>query len=131
MTHIESHELVGFLAENRDAILIDVRFGYERAEVGYVSQSLHIPMYTPDWELNQDFVRDVSVIARPETPIVIICRTGNRSCDAVDMLEQQGFKRVYNLLQGYVGLVDQLAQHEQHNFAGILVMPSSSAEFRV
>ena len=131
MMCIEPHELITFLSQNQDAVLVDVRFGYELEEVGYVSQSFHIPLYMPDWEMNTDFVKQVSAVAQFDTPVVIICRTGNRSCDAVDILEQHGFKHVYNLLQGYVGLVDQKARCDQGRFDNLLVMPSHSAECRV
>ena len=120
MKNIEPNEIPEFLAKQPDAVLIDVRFGYELDEVGYLRQSHHIPLYMPDWEMNAGFVQDVAAIAQLDTPIVIICRTGNRSCAAVEMLEEYGFTCVYNLMQGFVGMLDQAEQCTQGVFEGLL-----------
>jgi rhodanese-related sulfurtransferase len=39
-------------------------------------------------------------------PVVLICRSGNRSLDAGRALEESGFSKVYNVLHGFEGELD-------------------------
>ena len=41
-----------------------------------------------------------------DRPVVLICRSGNRSVDAGKALEAAGFTRVYNVLYGFEGELD-------------------------
>jgi rhodanese-related sulfurtransferase len=49
-------------------------------------------------------------------PIVLICRSGNRSQEAGQALEQQGFTRVYNVLSGFEGPLN--AEHRRNSISG-------------
>jgi rhodanese-related sulfurtransferase len=42
-----------------------------------------------------------------DRPIVLICRSGNRSMDAGAALEEAGFTKVYNVLHGFEGDLDE------------------------
>ena len=105
MINIYPKELGVFLRCNPETIILDVRFEYEREEYGYIARSHHIPWYTPDWEINPDFVTEVDKVADKNDSIVIICRSGQRSLDASNLLKESGFERVFNLARGHEGLI--------------------------
>ena len=106
MKTIQAAQLGSFLDRYPEVIVIDVRFAYERDEVGYLAQSQHIPWYTPEWEINADFVSEVAKLVAQQGVILMVCRSGHRSCDAGEFLEQHGYQQVYNLHSGFVGLAD-------------------------
>jgi len=58
-----------------------------------------------DWEVNPHFVGQVRLAGtnRAVCPIVLICRSGNRSREAGETLEQHGFARVYKVVNGFEG----------------------------
>jgi rhodanese-related sulfurtransferase len=39
----------------------------------------------------------------PDSPIVLICRSGDRSAAAANLLAEAGFKKVYSVVDGYEG----------------------------
>jgi rhodanese-related sulfurtransferase len=49
-------------------------------------------------------------------PIVLICRSGNRSQEAGAALEQHGFSRVYNVLNGFEGPLND--EHRRNVVSG-------------
>ena len=61
-----------------------------------------------DWELNPHFVGEIKRLAghSVQRPVVLICRSGNRSVDAGEALEAAGFQKVYNVLHGFEGDLD-------------------------
>ena len=61
----------------------------------------------PNWEVNPNFVAHVKKAASVDRPIVLICRSGNRSLDAGRALEESGFTQVYNVLHGFEGELDE------------------------
>jgi len=124
MKTIQPEQLSNFLERYREVVMIDVRFAYERDEVGYLAKSHHIPWYTPEWEINADFVNEVAKIASKQGIIIMICRSGHRSCDAGELLEQHGYRQVYNLQSGFVGLAD-LPSRLQRNSMPYLLIPSA------
>ena len=59
-------------------------------------------------ELNPDFLPEVRHrLAEkglgPDSPIVLICRSGDRSAAAANLLAEAGFKNVYSVVDGYEG----------------------------
>lgn len=113
---------VGGMLENPDVRLIDIR---SRAEVSFlglpVRANKHIPYMVmpmmPEYdaakgtyklELNPDFPSDFESYAQaagitPDTPIVLMCRSGSRSARAADLLYKMGYRNVYSLIDGYEG----------------------------
>jgi rhodanese-related sulfurtransferase len=73
--------------------LIDIREHNEVAS-GTVPGAVHIPMVTLPMR-TQDL--------DPDTPTVMICRSGARSAQACMYLGQQGFEKIYNLRGGIMG----------------------------
>ena len=63
----------------------------------------------PDWTVNPHFARDVLAEAKSrERPILLICRSGNRTLDAGRALEADGFSAVTNILHGFEGDLDDI-----------------------
>lgn len=123
MLQISPYELSGLLAHQPDAVIIDVRFLHEREEIGYVNGSHHIPMYNADWDPNPEFAAEIARIASADTPLIFVCRTGNRSCEACEMARANGYQQVYNLREGYVGLVNLMSKTDSANVCHLLKLP--------
>jgi rhodanese-related sulfurtransferase len=49
-------------------------------------------------------------------PIVLICRSGNRSQEAGEALERAGFTKVYNVANGFEGEMNE--HHQRNSIAG-------------
>ena len=82
-----------------EIILVDVRTPEEWAETGIGEGAIPLDMRT------DDFVRNLVALRRanPETPIAMICRTGNRSQFVVSALAGQGFPGLLDVAEGMVG----------------------------
>ncbi len=111
MLQINPRDLSGLLVREPNAVIIDVRFLHERDEIGYVTGSYHLPIYTPDWDPNPAFAAELAKIADTNTPLIFVCRTGNRSCEACEIAMASGYHQIYNLREGYVGLVNLMKAH--------------------
>jgi len=91
-----------------DAVLIDCRSETEYLFVGHPIGAVHVAWQDgPDWGINPDFVRQVGAETDPSRPVVLICRSGTRSTEAGRMLEQAGYTKVYNVLEGFEGHRDE------------------------
>jgi rhodanese-related sulfurtransferase len=110
MDHLEPKKAQEFLAENPDAVFIDCRSEMEFMFVGHPVNAMMVPWYDgAEWELNPHFVGQVKKLAGANfrnRPILLICRSGNRSVEAGNALEAAGFQRVINVLHGFEGDLD-------------------------
>ena len=96
------------LLKDKKAVFIDIRSEIEHFFIGNPPGAINIPWQdAPDFELNPDFVKETSNVAKKNQPIVLICRSGHRSIDAGNKLIQEGFQRVYNVLEGFEGDRDE------------------------
>lgn len=77
-----------------NALVLDVR-EHNEFSAGHIAGSRHIPLGQLKDNLHQ-------LEKFKEQPIVISCRSGNRSAAACTMLKKAGFARVYNLSGGIV-----------------------------
>jgi rhodanese-related sulfurtransferase len=96
------------LESNTDAILIDVRTAVEYAFVGHPPQAVFIPWKeAPYWTANPDFLEKVHVaVADKNTPLVLMCRSGQRSMQAAQALETAGYTNLANMEEGFEGELD-------------------------
>lgn len=110
---------------NPRTVLIDVRSAMEHLMIGHPSGAVHISWIDePDWQVNpQQFVTAVrklmlgGITCHDDcAPIVLICRSGNRSLDAAAALIEAGFREVYNVAGGFEGPLD--AEHHRSTVAG-------------
>ena len=89
------------------AILLDVRTIEERAYVGRVPGSLHVPWATGTaMTRNPHFVRQVGALLPRDASIVVLCRSGRRSAAAAAALQKAGFAQAVNVEEGFEGNLD-------------------------
>ena len=108
MKHLEPKEAHEFLKKNPNSVFIDCRSEMEYLFVGHPAGAIHVAWNDgPNWDINPHFVAHVKKAASVDRPIVVICRSGNRSLDAGHALEEAGFTQVYNVLHGFEGELDE------------------------
>ena len=94
--------------------VIDVRTPEEYAFVGHAEMAWNIPYafvtymrkegkteYGP--KLNPEFVADVKRNTRPGDTLLVMCRSGDRSAKAVDLLAAAGIQGAYSIIDGMEG----------------------------
>lgn len=108
MQHLTPKQAYEYLQSHPEAVLIDCRSEMEYLFVGHPKDAILIPWQDgPDFEINPDFLGHVRKAASMNRPIVLICRSGNRSRVAGAYLEKYGFPEVYNVLHGFEGDLDE------------------------
>ncbi|WP_161635939.1 rhodanese-like domain-containing protein [Desulfonatronovibrio hydrogenovorans] len=91
---IDQDGLEKLLLSHDDLIIIDVREVFERTgPLGKIRGSMNIPLA----EIRQT-LPDAGF--SKNKPIVLLCRTQNRSMAAYNMLQEMGYTRVYVLMGG-------------------------------
>lgn len=115
-----------FLKENKTGVLIDVRCSMEFLFVGHPIGSVHVAWIDePDWVVNTDFVTEVRKVMLggigvgehdSDAPVVLICRSGKRSLEAGKLLLNNGFAAVYNVTEGFEGVLDE--KHHRSSMGG-------------
>lgn len=97
------------LQDNPDAVLIDVRTKMEHNYIGRPPGAIHVPWKEfPDWQVNSEFVAEVKKFAKGESvPILLLCRSGQRSMDAAIALQTSGYKILINITEGFEGPLDE------------------------
>ncbi len=117
MKHLTPREAQQYLLDHPDAVFVDCRSEMEYLFVGHPVGAHHVAWNDgPDWEVNPHFVGQVKKIASMHRPVVLICRSGNRSVDAGDALERAGFTEVANVLHGFEGELDP--EHHRNSVNG-------------
>jgi rhodanese-related sulfurtransferase len=109
MQHIDPSAAHACLQADPQALLVDCRTELEFMYVGHPVGAEHIAWQeAPEWEIDPHFVAKVKQLAGGDVarPILLICRSGQRSVDAGIALEQAGFTRVINVLEGFEGSLD-------------------------
>ena len=102
------------LQNNPQALFVDVRSKAEFKYVGFPENSILIPWIDdPDWEPNPEAFSD-SVMQELDsrenllnTEIILICRSGFRSNEALKCLENKGFTQVSHVASGFEGDLDE------------------------
>ncbi|MDB9754426.1 rhodanese-like domain-containing protein [Amylibacter sp.] len=91
--------------QKNGSIVIDIRREEEWIETGIISGAETITAFTDNGQLHQDFQEKFfSLVNSPETPILLYCRTGNRTEMLGNaLIDQVGLKNVYHLTDGIVG----------------------------
>jgi len=74
------------------SVLVDVREPHELVSDGYVRGALNIPVRT----LESVATSSRRSLGWPSTPIVVFCRSGNRSSHAARVLRDIGYSHVVN-----------------------------------
>lgn len=119
--YLTATEAAEFVRDDK-VLFVDVR---TRAEVNFLGLptqvDVHIPFMVmpafPEFdekkksyrlEVNEDFRDDILQYVSshgytPDTPIVLMCRSGSRSAKAANILTEMGFSQVYSVIDGYEG----------------------------
>ncbi|MFH0352159.1 MAG: rhodanese-like domain-containing protein [Chromatiales bacterium] len=98
--------------EDPNAVIVDVRTTMEYQYVGHPAGALHVPwMEAPEWRVLPDFAERIRHALRGVGPaenvtVMTICRSGKRSRAAAEALAEYGFKRLYNVAEGFEGDLD-------------------------
>ncbi len=112
---ITSKEAWKILSDDPDAVLIDVRTQPEWEYVGLPDLSplgkevvrVSWAVY-PDMIPNPTFVQEVQERGlRRDATVLVICRSGSRSRHAALALTAAGFRRCYNVADGFEGPSDE------------------------
>jgi rhodanese-related sulfurtransferase len=86
-------------ADPENVKMIDVRTPEEFHTVGFPAMAAKVPLTSSA----DEFVRQVRRFAGPDDTLLVICRSGNRSAAAVEMLATAGFSKAYTVVDGFEG----------------------------
>jgi len=108
---ILSRDLEKFIKENPSSVLLDVRTEEEWSKVGKPSgkkfkiKTYFIPLLKGVQRIkNDNFVHDVNnKKILKQDPLIIICRSGQRSQIAATLLQQDGYENCINISDGFEG----------------------------
>lgn len=93
---IDAHQAHALLQNPPKGLqILDVRTAAEFAE-GHLANAILIDL------LQDTFTAKLMQLDR-ETPWLLYCRSGNRSAQALTIMEQLGFREVYHLTSGFNG----------------------------
>ena len=102
------------LQSNSQALFVDVRSKAEYKYVGYPENSILIPWIDdPDWQPNPEAFSEAVMQELDgrenlsDTEIILICRSGFRSNEALKCLENKGFTQVSHVASGFEGDLDE------------------------
>ena len=102
------------LQNNPQALFVDVRSKAEYKYVGFPENSILIPWIDdPDWEPNPEAFSEAVMQELDgrenlsDTEIILICRSGFRSNEALKCLENKGFTQVSHVASGFEGDLDE------------------------
>ena len=91
------------ILEQRSVMLLDVREPYE-FDAMHVNGSINVPRGILETACEYDFEDTVpELVAAREKEIIVICRSGNRSLFACDVMQQLGYNNVVSLKTGIRG----------------------------
>ncbi|MCA2999159.1 MAG: rhodanese-like domain-containing protein [Rhodocyclaceae bacterium] len=103
VTPREAHHL-----QQHGAKIIDVRYPFENEYVGRVHGSSLAPwkLY-PEGLNNPNFITQLRAVAKPDDIVLMLCRSGVRSHAAGVAAAAAGFTKVYNIIGGFEGDLDE------------------------
>ena len=98
--NIDNAELAHLAASG--VAMIDIRAEPEWKETGVIPGSRLLTFFDEKGRADPPaWLEKVKAVARPDQPVILICRSGNRTRAATQFLAQQaGYKTVYNATTG-------------------------------
>jgi rhodanese-related sulfurtransferase len=83
------------MSNHEDALFVDVREPKEVGDGGLIQGAVHIPL--------SSFKKNIGQLDKHKNkPVVVYCRSGQRSIGAAGTLKKAGFEKVYNLTGGII-----------------------------
>lgn len=109
MKNLQPKEAHAWLQSHPDALFVDVRMEIESLYVGRPPGVVNVPWYDyPD--LQPDASKFSATVAQEATgkhqPVLLICRSGQRTLAAGKALESAGFTDVQHVVHGFEGELD-------------------------
>lgn len=100
VVNIDSAELARLSASG--VAVIDIRTEGEWKETGVIAGSKLMTFFDEKGRADPPaWLEKVKAVAKPDQPVILICRSGNRTRAATQFLSQQaGYKSVYNASGG-------------------------------
>jgi len=89
------------------AVLVDIRRPDEWAHTGVIEGARLVTVFDENGKANPDFLKEIKAVAGPDDPVVLVCRTGNRSeMVARYLATRAGYDKVDHVARGIVGWID-------------------------
>ena len=99
-------DVPAFMAEHPDALLLDIRERDEFARA-HIDGSLNVPRGILESAAEWDYAEtEPALVLARDKPVVIICRSGNRSALAAEVLARMGFADLRSVKLGVKGWND-------------------------
>jgi rhodanese-related sulfurtransferase len=110
-------------ADPEGVSIVDCRTPEEYVYVGHPPMAHNIPskLWTGKWDAekkefalatNENFEAVIKERFKPDSVILIMCRSGHRSAESVNRLADAGFTNVYNITDGFEG--DKIKDEESY-----------------
>jgi len=108
ITNLSPPKAWDLMQSRPDAVLIDVRSKFEHTFIGHPPKAVLVAWKElPDWRPNPEFVPSViEAVPYRNTPILLLCRSGQRSLEAASTLQQIGYTQLINIEGGFEGPLD-------------------------
>jgi rhodanese-related sulfurtransferase len=104
IVNIDNAELSRLAAEG--VPIIDIRTEAEWKSTGVIAGSKLITFFDASGNANPQWLEQAKSVARADQPVILICRSGNRTKAATRFLgEQAGYTKVYNVSHGLNGWI--------------------------
>ena len=119
MKNLQPQEAWQFLQNQPTVLFVDVRMEIESLYVGRPPGVVNVPWYEYP-ELQADPAAFAAAVAREAQdkmqPVLLICRSGQRTLDAGKALEDAGFANVAHVVHGFEGELN--AQFRRSTLSG-------------
>ena len=119
MKNLQPQEAWQYVHSQPDVLFVDVRMEIESLYVGRPPGVVNVPWYEYP-ELQADPAAFVAAVAREAQdktqPVLLICRSGQRTLDAGKALEDAGFANVAHVVHGFEGELN--AQFRRSTLSG-------------
>ncbi len=105
-SNIDYDELQQLLSQGTP--LYDIRRVEEWRETGIVKGSRRLTFFDAQGRVNPKFLPEFTKRIGKDEPVILICRTGNRtSAVAKYLVTELGYTKVYNVAHGITGWISQ------------------------
>ena len=98
-TNVSNEELQALLQQG--VTLVDIRRPEEWQQTGVIKGAHKITLFDRRGRIVPDFQQKFEAVTDPDKPVALICRTGNRTRVASQLISRQlGYKKIYNVEKG-------------------------------
>lgn len=113
--YVNSQQAYAMWKANPEKVnIIDTRTPQEYTYIGHAPMAYNIPSKLNTYEYNEkkktyktvankNFLAEVKKRFKKSDTILLMCRSGNRTAKAANLLGKAGYKKVYNIYDGFEG----------------------------